>query len=141
MHPMAVIIYSPYTARKESFISGSSYREIDVNIRLAGFALGAAACIAVQSVNAAEGPGTFTFRFAPPDGTKVVRDYRLVRERTAEGQPPQREEAESRTNGAFKKVADGYLHTAKVSMNTMRRNGQTITDPVTALLSTLELTY
>jgi len=96
---------------------------------------------ALHNAHAAEPPTTFTFHFAPPDGTSVSQEYRLVRERSIGEQTPQRDEAVAKSSGVFRKEGGLYLYSTKTDANVLRRNGQPINDPVSALLANTTITY
>ena len=83
----------------------------------------------------------FVFRFQPPDGTRVRQQYKLERARTIEGQLPTKDEAETHTEGTFKRVGEGFEYSAKTSSSTLRRNGTPINDPILGLLSKVQVTY
>lgn len=83
----------------------------------------------------------FVFRFQPPDGTNVRQTYKLERVRTIEGQPPTRDESEAVTEGRFRRVGDGFEYSPKTISSTMRRNGAAINDPISGLLSKVQVTY
>ncbi len=83
----------------------------------------------------------FVFRFQPPDGTNVRQTYKLERARTIEGHPPTRDEAETVTEGRFRRVGDGFEYSPKTISSTMRRNGAAINDPISGLLSNVQVTY
>lgn len=83
----------------------------------------------------------FTFRFQPPDGTSVRQTYKLERKRTIEGQPTTRDEAETVTEGVFRRAGDGFEYSPKMISTSMRRNGAVINDPVSGLLSKVQVTY
>lgn len=83
----------------------------------------------------------FVFRFQPPDGTNVRQTYKLVRARTIEGQPTTKDEAETVTEGRFRRAGDGFEYLPKTISSTMRRNGAVINDPISGLLSNLQVTY
>lgn len=83
----------------------------------------------------------FVFRFQPPDGTNVRQTYKLERARTIEGQPTTKDEAETVTEGRFRRVGDGFEYSPKTISSTMRRNGAVINDPISGLLSNLKVTY
>lgn len=83
----------------------------------------------------------FVFRFQPPDGTNVRQTYKLVRARTIEGQPTTKDEAETVIEGRFRRAGDGFEYLPKTISSTMRRNGAVINDPISGLLSNLQVTY
>lgn len=83
----------------------------------------------------------FVFRFQPPEETNVLQTYRLERTRTIEGQPPTRDEAETVTEGRFRRVGDGFEYSPKTISSAMRRNGAAINDPISGLLSKVQVTY
>lgn len=83
----------------------------------------------------------FIFRFQPPDGTIVRQTYKFERMRTIEGQPSTRDEAETVTEGRFRRVGDGFEYSPKIISSTLRRNGTAINDPISELLSKVQVIY
>ncbi len=63
------------------------------------------------------------------------------RARTIEGHAPTRDEAETVTEGRFRRVGDGFEYSPKTISSTMRRNGAAINDPISGLLSNVQVTY
>lgn len=101
-------------------------------------------CLALASPVAAaaeEAADTFTFRFAPPDGQRVLVAARLSRERLVDGQLQATDVSESTTDGVFRKTGDGYEFTTRLEQATLTRNGQPTSDPVTPQLVGLDVVY
>jgi hypothetical protein len=84
---------------------------------------------------------TFTFRFAPPDGQRVLVAARMSRERLVDGQLQATDVSDSTTDGVFRKVQDGYELTMRLDEAAMTRNGQPVSDPVTPQLIGLDIVY
>lgn len=84
---------------------------------------------------------TFVFRFQPPQGTIVRQTYKLERTRTIEGQPPSKDEAETLTEGTFRRVGDGFEYSPKTISSSLRRNGVVVNDPISGIMSKVQLTY
>lgn len=84
---------------------------------------------------------TFVFRFRPPEGTTVRQTYRLERTRTIEGQAPTKDEAETLTEGRFSRVGDGFEYSPKTISSSLRRNGVAMNDPISGVLSKIQITY
>lgn len=82
----------------------------------------------------------FVFRFDPPNGTRVTTVYTLQRTRTIEGQPQVRDESESKSEGYFTKVGDGFEFAQKTLSSSMRRNGSPVDDPISGLLAQVPFT-
>ena len=97
--------------------------------------------LAVPAQGALPPTEEFVFRFQPADGTNVRQTYKLERTRTIEGQPPTRDEVEAVTEGRFRRVDDGFEYSPKTIFSTMRRNGVAINDPISGLLSKVQITY
>jgi hypothetical protein len=83
----------------------------------------------------------FVFRFQPPDGIRVRLTYTLQRNRLIEGQPPTKDESETQTEGAFRRVGETFEYSPKTVAASMRRNGTPLNDPITGLLSKIQPTY
>jgi hypothetical protein len=96
---------------------------------------------AVAQTASVMAPEETEFRFAPSDGLRVQQIYRLTRVRTVEGRPAVRDQADATSEGTFKRSGDGYEYALRVVSTTMQRDGQTVTDPITALLAKLQATY
>lgn len=96
---------------------------------------------ATAGASAEEAPESFTFRFAPADGQRVLIASRLSRERLLDGQVQATDTSEATTDGVFRKVADGYEFTTRLEEAVMTRNGQPFSDPVTPQMVGLDIVY
>ncbi|WP_428505102.1 hypothetical protein [Roseateles sp.] len=96
----------------------------------------------VLAQNALQPPAEeFVFRFQPPNGISVRQTYKMEKTRKTEGQPLVKDEAETQTEGTFRRVGDSFEYCPKIKSSTLRRNGTEINDPIIDLLSKVQITY
>ena len=85
--------------------------------------------------------GTLRFRFAPPDGTRVLLTTVTTRVKKLEGQREQKDLVEVRSNLEYKSSRNGYLISEKLTSSNMTRDGLLGQDPVSSLLQDMEIKY
>lgn len=84
---------------------------------------------------------TLKFRFAPPDGTKVVLTSVTKRVKTFEGIKEQKDHLEVKSNLEYKSLAGGYTILVRSTSSNMTRDGLLGEDPVAAMLKDVEIKY
>jgi hypothetical protein len=104
---------------------------------LLGLALAAPAALPAADPPAA----TFSFHFAPPDGTRVQQTVHTVVEKTVTGQPSHRDETEATVHGVYRHVDGGYRYTTTTEGFVFRHDGKSVTNPIAELVVKAPLSY
>jgi len=97
--------------------------------------LGTCSLLAASAFAQGADPEEISFRFAPPDGTRVTTTYTLERSRTVTGQPKVEDRILTRLEGRFSRTSGGFEFSQRTLSNSFVRNGQPVQDPLLSVLA------
>lgn len=101
----------------------------------------ALAAIAAGPAPAADGAATFTFSFAPPEGTEFVETLATERERAIAGLGRHVDRAETRSVHSVRREGEDYLLVSTLVASRLSRDDQAQSDVASRLLENVAITY